>query len=249
VSTLAQARLLDTSVLQQANKLAQSVAFYGTFTFGPSPDGIFVPDLPGKLLLQGKYDKSLSIIAAHNTNEAGRYTPPTTSTSDNFTTYMSLYFPAMSAKALNYLTTVLYPPVYNGSQPYTTPFLRLDLAISDFTFSCSTNWLGYAYGNKAYNYLFSVLPGNHTQDVPYTYYNGPISTVKNDTLAKSLQKYLTSFAESSDPNTAGLPLWIEYGKKRNVMNFNATFINNTIDTEATKVRCDWWQKALYGDDF
>jgi len=92
VSALDEARTLDTSVLQQANKIAQAKAFYGTFTFGPSPAGVFVPDLPGKLLLEGRFDTFLKIIAAHNSNEAGHYTPPTTSTSESFTTYMTLYF-------------------------------------------------------------------------------------------------------------------------------------------------------------
>lgn len=245
VSTIAQARLLDTSVLQKANKLTQSLAFYGAFTFGPAPDGVFVQDLPGKLLLDGKYDKSISIIAAHNSNEAGHYTPPTTSTSDNFTTYMNLYFPNISPAALTYLTSTLYPPIYNGSQPYTTPFLRLDLAISDFTFTCSTNWLGHAYGNRTHNYLFSVPPGNHTEDVPYTFYNGPIATVKNDTLAMNLQKYLTSFAASGNPNREGLPEWGFYGTSSRVLNTNQTSLEMSIDIETANRRCDWWQKALY----
>ena len=37
VSTLEEARTLDTSVLQLANKITQAKAFYGTFTFGTSP--------------------------------------------------------------------------------------------------------------------------------------------------------------------------------------------------------------------
>jgi hypothetical protein len=131
---------------------------------------------------------------------------------------MNLYFPNISSSALTYLNETLYPPIYNGTQPYTTPFHRLDLAISDFTFTCSTNWLGYAYSNKTHNYVFSVPPGNHTEDVPYTYYNGPISTVKNNTVAIYLEKYLTSFAENADPNTEGLPEWEVYGREINVLN-------------------------------
>ena len=226
-----------------------SVSNQSNNTEGPAPDGTFVQDLPGKLLLEGKYDKSITVLAAHNTNEAGRYTPPTTSTSDNFTTYMKLYFPKISAPALTYLTETLFPPVYDGSQPYTTPFERLDLAISDFTFTCSTNSLGHAYGNTTHNYIFSVLPGNHTEDVPYTYYNGPISTVKNDTMAVIFQRYLTGFVESGTPNRQGLAHWVEYGSSSKVLNFNQTFIDTRVDTETANARCTWWQKALYGDDF
>ncbi|KUJ11171.1 alpha/beta-hydrolase [Mollisia scopiformis] len=249
VSTLEEARQLDTLTLQTANKKAQALAFYGTFSFGPAPDGTYVPDLPGKLLLEGKYNKNLSIIAAHNTNEAGHYTPPTASTSSNFTTYMKLYFPAISATTLNYLDTVLFPAIYNGSYPWTTPFQRLDTAISDFTFICSTRWLANAYGDKSHNYIFSVLPGNHTQDIPYTFFNGPISTVKNDTLAVNMQRYFTMFVENGSPNRLGLDHWVETGSEGKVMNFNATFTDTRVDTETVNERCTWWQKALYGDDW
>jgi cholinesterase len=124
VTTLEEARQLNSNVLQLASKIAQAEAFYGTFTFGPMPDGDLIPDLPGKLLLEGKFDKSLTILAAHNSNEAGHYTPPTATTSDDFSTYMQLYFPAISSETLAYLSETLYPPVYNGSQLYSTPFTR-----------------------------------------------------------------------------------------------------------------------------
>jgi carboxylesterase type B len=223
VSTLEEARKLDSSVLQLASKIAQAEAFYGTFTFGPMPDGDFVPDLPGKLLLEGKFDKNLAILAAHNSNEAGHYAPPTAITSDDFSAYMQLYFPAISAEALAYLTETLYPPCYNDSQPYTTPFTRLDLAISDFTFVCSTSWLAHAFNNATHNYLFSVPPANHTQDVPYTFFNGANASVKNNTVAVIMQRYFAGFVENGDPNRDGLPEWDTYGSQSAVMNFNQTF--------------------------
>lgn len=249
VSTLEEARQLDTLTLQNANKKTQALAFYGTFSFGPAPDGNYVPDLPGKLLLEGRYAKNIDIIAAHNINEAGHYTPPTATSSDNFTTYMKLYFPAISAENLEYLTTELFPPVYDGSQPYTTPFGRLDIAISDFTFTCSTRWLATAYQDQSHNYVFSVSPGNHTQDVPYTFFNGPIATVKNNTLAVVMQRYLTMFVENGSPNRLGLDHWVEFGSSGKVMNFNQTFTDTRVDTETVNSRCDWWQQALYGDDW
>jgi cholinesterase len=162
---------------------------------------------------------------------------------------MKLYFPTISHSALTHLTEDLFPPVYDGSQPYTTPFGRLDFAISDFTFTCTTNWLGHAYANKTHNYIFSVLPGNHTEDVPYTYYNGPIATVNNNTLAVIFQRYLTGFVESGTPNRQGLDHWVEYGASSKVLNFNQTFIDTRVDDETANKRCDWWQKALYGDDY
>lgn len=207
VSSLAEAKQLDSLTLQNANKLTQALAFHGTFTFGPAPDGIYVPDLPGKLLLEGRFNKNLTIMAGHNTNEAGRYTPPTATTASSFTQYIKLYFPAISDANLEYLATVLFPEVYDGTYQWTTPFERLKAAIADFTFTCSTRYLANAYGNETYNYIFSVSPGNHTQDVPYTFFNGPVSTVVNDTLAMTMQQYFMGFAEQGDPDREDLLEW------------------------------------------
>ena len=38
---------------------------------GPVVDGNFVPDLPGKLLLQGAFAKNLKVMVGHNANEVG----------------------------------------------------------------------------------------------------------------------------------------------------------------------------------
>lgn len=36
---------------------------------GPVVDGSFVPDLPGKLLLEGKFAKDVKVMVGHNANE------------------------------------------------------------------------------------------------------------------------------------------------------------------------------------
>ena len=69
VTTLEEARQLPSSVLQQANAMQVGASTYGVFTYGPSVDGDFVPDLPGLLLLHGQFDKSLRVMVGHNSNE------------------------------------------------------------------------------------------------------------------------------------------------------------------------------------
>merc|ERR1712070_598646 len=49
VSTLDQARQLPSSALQEANMKQVGNAEYGTFVYGPTVDGNFVPHLPGEL--------------------------------------------------------------------------------------------------------------------------------------------------------------------------------------------------------
>lgn len=73
VSSLQQARQLPSSALISANLIQVGLQSpYGLFTYGPVVDGLFAPALPGKLLLQGSYDKSLRVMTGHNSNEGRR---------------------------------------------------------------------------------------------------------------------------------------------------------------------------------
>lgn len=74
VSTVEQARKLPFSALQVANIIQVGGAFYGSFVYGPTVDGDFVPALPGELLLHGQFDKSLRVMPGHNADEVGHST-------------------------------------------------------------------------------------------------------------------------------------------------------------------------------
>lgn len=251
VSTLAELKELDTYDVQVANKLSQSSDFYGTFQFGPGPDGSFVPELPEKLLASGQYHKGVKVMVAHNTFEGQRYTDPAATNSSAFDTYMGLYFPNANASAMEELSTKMYPAIYNDtSLPWTTPFERLMTAIGEFTFVCHAYFVGEALGvqdnTNAYSYLFSVPPGTHTLDVNFSYYlNSTWSTlVTNVTTAKYLQGYLTTFAQTGQPNRQGLPEFPPYGDLHMDLNLNQTFMNTLTDPAASS-RCDWWRQASY----
>ncbi|KAI4600339.1 hypothetical protein KJ359_000693 [Pestalotiopsis sp. 9143b] len=248
-STLAELEGLDTLALQTANKLAQTADFYGVFQFGVAPDGGYVPDLPEKLLANGSYHQGIKVMVAHNTFEGQKYTDPDATNSTAFDEYMALYFPDAPTAFLETLATDVYPPVYDGSQAWTTPFARLRTAVSEFTFACHAYFLGDALGPAAgvdsYSYLFSVPPGTHTLDVYYSYFVNSTSSVTNETVALYLQEYLTSFAETGDPNARGaLPAFPVYGSNFTDLNLNQTFIDVVQDPEAN-ARCDWWRAASY----
>lgn len=265
VSTLAELAALDTYDLQVANKLSQESDFYGTFQFGPAPDGSFVPDLPEKSFAQGAYHKGIKVIVAHNTFEGQKYTDPAATNSSEFDAYMKLYFPDAPETMLQELSTSVYPAVYNDSAtyPWTTPFDRLMTAVSDFTFSCHAYFIGATVSGDfvrtkngttamgAYSYLFSVPPGTHTLDVHYSFYVNSSwdSTVTNVTTARYLQEYITNFAEEGDPNSVeegGLPSFPVYGATTDFtdLNLNETFVDVTRDP-AVNDRCDWWWSVSY----
>jgi carboxylesterase type B len=69
-SDLACVRGAPTQALMQANSLSTGNASAAGVGFTLVVDGDFVPDLPSKLLLEGRYHKTLtSVIAANNEHE------------------------------------------------------------------------------------------------------------------------------------------------------------------------------------
>lgn len=55
ITTVQQLRLLNSSALMQINQAAVFGSGYGLFTYGPLVDRLFVPALPGVLLLNGQF--------------------------------------------------------------------------------------------------------------------------------------------------------------------------------------------------
>ena len=147
------------------------------------------------------------------------------------------------------IVNVLYPPVFDGSYPYTTQYQRAALIISESIFTCNTYYLSKAYGNNTYSYLFAVPPAIHAQDVAYTYYDGGAASkdptgVTNTTIAITLQEFITSFAKTSIPVATSVERFKTYSQDANVLELNVNGIKEVRDSNAN-ARCDWWQKALY----
>lgn len=123
--------------------------------------------------------------------------------------------------------------------------MRTAMTTSELGFSCNSNYLGRAYGYATYNYLFSVPPALHGQDVSYTFYNGPDPLVIADPVAVALQEYITAFAQTGTPNEPGVvPQFDIYGTDSRVQNLNITGIDQIRDPAANE-RCAWWQQAFY----
>jgi acetylcholinesterase len=205
-------------------------------------DGLFAPDLPGKLLLQGSFDENLAVMVGHNSNEGLFFTNPALQTDTDYNDFISQLLPGALPAAVSYIEEILYPPIYNGSYPCTTPFQRAVFTLSEAAFTCNSNYLGRAFSNKMYAYQFSAGFGLHAQDVAYTFFNGPNTSVVSDTLpntslvddtlAIALQEYLTSFAINGVPSAPGLPSFPHYGSDAELKNLNMTSIFEIIDPSA-----------------
>lgn len=66
----------DFSVLQHANAVMTYESEYGYFNFGPTIDGNFVPDLPGRSLAAGKFHTGIPIMLGHQGLDGLLFTPP-----------------------------------------------------------------------------------------------------------------------------------------------------------------------------
>lgn len=69
-------------------------------------------------------------------------------------------------------------------------------------------------------------------DIPYTYFNGPSPSVLNDTVATTLQQYITRFAETGNPNSPRAPYFPVYGSNATVQDLNISSITQVRDPAA-----------------
>ena len=150
ISTVQQLRNLSTTDLYNTNYVAQLVAPYATFIYGPAIDGKFVPQLPQELLAHGQFDQSLNVIVGHNLDEGAYFTFPFLFNESDFVANIRTKFPSATPEVVNYITQTLYPPVFDGSLGYTTQFERMALLTSENSFTCTTRFLDKAFKNRTY---------------------------------------------------------------------------------------------------
>ncbi|KAI9717345.1 MAG: hypothetical protein M1828_007233 [Chrysothrix sp. TS-e1954] len=247
VSTLAEARALPSSQLIQANALQVAKSPYGDYAFTPVTDGFFVPDNPVFLFADGKFDKNINTVIGHNADEGLLFTNPAIQTDQDFKNFLAFEIPSLNAADVNNLAENLYPPVFDGSRGYTDQIGRTALVVAEFAISCQSYNVGRAFGGATYNYLFSVPPALHTEDVAYTFADGPGLSLNQPIIipvAKALQDIITTFAETGVPETrsdvAGVPTFPKYGSSYSVLNLNATSFSIQKDPTANG-RCNYWQ--------
>ncbi|KAJ4393280.1 hypothetical protein N0V93_002488 [Gnomoniopsis smithogilvyi] len=246
ITSLAELSALDAATLQLINFDVILSSGVGFFTYGPAPDGTYVPALPQVLLYEGRFNSDVSVIAAHNSLEAAPFVNSSISTEADVIQALQTSYPEASNATITYLLDVLYP-----ASDYSSNFLRAVQIASDSMFSCSTRFLAVALGNQTYNYIFAVPPGYHAEDVSYTFFNGDTTTLDDGLaviaeLAYALQDYIVGFTLSGNPNDSPAGTALEfpiYGSNATVVEFAYTGLLTTQD-DMDNDRCPWWQQAF-----
>ena len=248
VSTLAELRALNSSALLAANALTVEPAPYGTFTYGPVVDGVITPSIVGQLLSRGQFDHNLTIMVGHNTYEGILFANPAAQNATEAQFAETLYQSIPTLRGLPnetaYILQTLYPPIYNGSQPYDTPIARAALITAEFGgFNCNEFYLDKAFGNKTHSYLFNVFPAIHGADIAFTYNTG--NNQQAPPVAIQLQDYITQFAEFGSPNGKdGVPYFPMYGANATVLELNST-TTGLVRDPAANYRCNYWQSGVW----
>ena len=255
VSTVDEARNLSSDALIKANQQVEASTPY----FGPFVDGDLIPDLPSRLYTSGRYIKGLRVMIGHNANEARLFIPPTSDSQADFDAFVQSQFPTATPDEISYINNTLYPADFDGTnEPYTSQYGRLSLLDADVYNLCWAVLLAATYTPRAHNYIFSVPPAYHAQDLAYTFYNGDSNQHDvNLTVAHVLQKYITNFVMRGDPQGPGLPSFPKWTtSEKDVVQGGPTalagahVVNLTtngfpIVQEPAVERCGWWYETAF----
>ncbi|KAK9481761.1 Alpha/Beta hydrolase protein [Lipomyces starkeyi] len=248
ISTVQELKSLSFENLYVTNYMIAGNSDYGSFTYNPGPDGFYVPDFPSRLLSEGRFDHSISIMVGHNSNEGAIFASPFIVTQADYVTAVEQIIPSASQEVIAYVTETLYPNILNGSFSHTTQNERFALTLSDLYITCNTRFLALAFKGLAYSYFFSVPPGYHGVDVAYTFYDGPAKEEGypvNATLAGIFQNYIGTFGATGSPNYAGLPYFPRYGANTTVLNVNVTNLGSRLMDPMANQRCTYWYTTPY----
>lgn len=261
VTSLADARQLPSQALIAANSLSIALAPFGSFGYSIAVDGDFVPALPGQLLANGFYDKSIkNIMTGHALNEALGFTDPTTQNDTAFRKSVIGNFPSLAAypDEVDYIVNTLYSPIFDGSQAqnYTTQLLRASAFNSEVSLTCSNYYLNKAFANSSYDYEFAVPPSLHVASSASIF--TPTNVLRGNTtsnidwksplndaqIAYAMQSYVTRFVATGNPNKDGIAEFGIYGGDDSVIVVNTTGIVGARASVANE-RCNFWQKGLF----
>ncbi|KAH8203515.1 hypothetical protein TruAng_002263 [Truncatella angustata] len=245
VTDLEEARQLPSQQVIDANHIILANAGYGSVFLGPVVDGKFVPDDPKRLLRDGKVDKSVKLLTTIAANEGLRFAPANITSEADFQQFTDLFLNSANSSVRRHVSDIMYPPLFNGSMPYSNQRERAALFWAELVSTCNIQYLHDAVDPTGYANLFDVWPSLHQGDVPYVFWNGNPSThsAVNGTVARATQDYITAFVITGDSNNAESASIEPYDKK-SVLAMTSTGFR-AVDDPTNNERCAYWHDATF----
>ena len=142
--------------------------------------------------------------------------------------------------------------LYIGGPSNESLWERTTSLIGDIQTNCNAQTIASSYathGNAAYRYVFSVPPGEHGEDVPYSFYsdgdNPTDIVVTSLAVAKVLPNIITSLAVSGTPQFSPNDTMEKYGSKEVILNIASNATSERIGDPWRSKRCSYWQNGMF----
>lgn len=206
----------DSKTLQEANVKTSASAFFGTWSFLPVTDGVYILDVPSAQLNERRVNGK-HLLVGNNGAEGGLFLQRNKNTEEDVREWLTtllplatqeditkilLQYPVDDSVTTDYATNgTEYPnansvsPVAHGQQA------RADNIYGELTFVCPSYWMSEAYsgsGRTSYRYQYSVIPALHGNDV--VGYFGPPSPVQSPQFVKVFQNIFGNFVTKKNPS-------------------------------------------------
>ncbi|KAF2164753.1 hypothetical protein M409DRAFT_25147 [Zasmidium cellare ATCC 36951] len=243
VNSLKEAQALDFDKVYNVNNVTIAKypsGFFTTFTL--VNDGGYVVGNIHQGSAAGRYDPNVKIMTSQVADEgylfAVTLNPPPGASNFSFPALVKELLPSATQSDVDYISNDLYALSRFGGDEMN----RTDAFQGEVQLLCNAYGLQEAYNNEGYSYKFSVPPAIHTSDIVYTLYNGhnDQSGSLNGTVAEDLQRYLTQFVMTGDPNRSGLLPMPLSGPGANLLQFNVTGYDYVTELDV-KERCECWE--------
>ncbi|PMD54800.1 carboxylesterase family protein-like protein [Hyaloscypha bicolor E] len=231
-----------------------------TYQFQPRVDGDFVADTYEAQLYQKRFNFSGPFVITHEQHEANSAAWSGVNTTEDVTTYLRIFFPAITDDVINQALE-LYP-----ESDYSSPGLRFSDMKQSFDLTAHNLALTQALNNQTWNAMVALDQATHGTDQSYYWYSTytlssstTTSSTTNSTVTSSataaassgsimMQKYLMSFVLTGNPNT----LWADDKLDWPLYNtspagtelvFNTTFYLE--DDNLANAKSLFWNKAMW----
>jgi carboxylesterase type B len=157
VSSLQEAREVDESRIIAANAAQIADAPTTSYIYDPVIDGSYVPDKVMHALRDGRFDKSVAVLAAHNSFEGSFFFDPTIETESEFGEWLRRSIPGLQNKDVAYLMERLYPATFGDTAlGYVDQASRQMALYSEAVIDCHFDAIGDAMHGQSYACMFEI---------------------------------------------------------------------------------------------
>ena len=194
-------RNLDTDTFNRATQQAFVLGYaansydYGDFYFGPSVDGVVVPQLPSDAFVSGAFTK-VPLLIDHDGYEGPLFTPQNLTTFAQADADLHTLWPAANQSFFDELYQ-LYP-----ASAFNSTFFQYSTIFGDALIACTTRTVAKyvsAANLDVWKFIFRAGTELHGATAAYIF-DDPAASPPSDYLGDWLREWIVGFVVQGDPN-------------------------------------------------